>query len=567
MHRFPHFPTRKVQDLGGTWDFAFLGDVDADRWDAGGIDWTDRMVVPAAFDATPRYAGLRGLAAYRTLVKTPPGKRMRLNFAAVSMWSRVIVDRRVCGPDHGCGYAPFHRDFTAGESGKSEVVVLVDNRFDPERSPLHEIYYDFYQWGGILRDVTLHELADVVLESVCVRTVDPAGGRVRILISADGVADGSHPVGIGFDDNPPECSSVDFRDGRAELSACVPHPRVWSTDTPSLHRLGVALGGDQMDVRFGLRTVGVRGREILLNGEPVRLFGFNRHEAHGQTGPVLGADMQLHDIHHLKEMGCNFVRGSHYPQDQRFLDMCDEAGLLVWEEALGWGQKESHLTSEAYRTAHDECLREMIRESWNHPSVIVWGFLNEAETDAPEALPFLEHAASVVRELDPTRLVSYASNRPFTDRCFSVADIVSLNLYPGWYGCEDIEDPLGLVVPGLREPMEAIQNGPAAGKPVLLSEIGIEALPGWQDAFSGFYTEDFQARYLEVVLREVLADPRWAGVAIWHFADVRTYRGGRAIRRPRAYNNKGVLDEYRRPKKAVSVVGEMLRSQQPHRAP
>jgi beta-glucuronidase len=559
MSAYPHFPSRSVRSLAGVWDFSFLGGMSAADVKISQLKWNDRMAVPAAFDATPRYAGMRGLAAYRMVVDVAPHQRMRLRFDAVSFWCRVFVDGRPCGTDHRCGYTPFHRDFETGATENCEIVVLVDNRFDPASAPLHEIYYDFFQWGGIIREVTLQTLPRQFLDDVQVRVANLSSGEIEIQCMGGDRLDGSFPVEIAIDGQPAVAHNAEFSQGRAWIRTQVPDAKTWSPQSPCLHILDARLGDDWVRVRFGLRTVSVRGTEILLNGEPLRLFGFNRHEAHGQTGPSLSDDLHVHDIHLLKKLGCNFVRGSHYPQDQRFLDLCDESGILVWEEALGWQQKESHFTRESFRRAHDECLREMVSASFNHPSIIFWGFLNEAQTDAPAAVPFLEDAARLVRELDPTRLLTFASNRPHSDLCLHAVDVISLNLYPGWYESEDVEDPSDRILPGLRETISALKSGPFSDKPVFLSEIGVEALPGWHDTMDGFYTEEFQARYLETVLREIRGDPRWAGLAIWHFADARTYRGGRSIRRPRAYNNKGVFDEYRRPKLAASVLGDLLR--------
>jgi beta-glucuronidase len=261
------------------------------------------------------------------------------------------------------------------------------------------------------------------------------------------------------------------------------------------------------------------------------------------------ADLQL-----LRDLGCNFIRGSHYPQDQRFLNLCDEFGFLVWEENLGWGQREKTFASEKFRSDHDTSLRAMVRASYNHPSVIIWGFLNEAGTDAAYVRPAFEQTVATLRALDPTRLISYASMFAFTDRCFDLVDLIALNLYPGWYGCEGAEAPLELIGPHLQKCIEHIDTAGFGDKPAIVSEIGAEGLYGWHDAHDGFFTEEYQAAYLRRTCQAVLENPRWSGIALWHFSDVRTYGGGWSLKRPRAFNNKGTLDEYRRPKAAYKTV-------------
>jgi beta-glucuronidase len=140
-----------------------------------------------------------------------------------------------------------------------------------------------------------------------------SGSVSEVTTSIDGGAAASHPVS----------------ESKFILELTVPNPVPWSPDSPHLHTLAIATDEDDLIVRFGLRTIRTEGREILLNDRPIKLLGYNRHEFHPDTGSSVSPAQHLTDIHHLKSLGCNFVRGSHYPQDQRFLDLCDEHGLLV----------------------------------------------------------------------------------------------------------------------------------------------------------------------------------------------------------------------------------------------
>jgi len=202
----------------------------------------------------------------------------------------------------------------------------------------------------------------------------------------------------------------------------------------------------------------------------------------------------------------------------------------------------------------------MVRASANHPSVIIWGFLNEAGTDAEYVRPVFEATVALLRALDPTRLISYASMFARTDRYFDLVDLIGLNVYPGWYGCEGAEAPLELIAPFLRQCFEHLDAAGLAEKPVVISEIGAEGLYGWRDAHHDFFTEEYQAEYLRRACVEALSHPRCSGIALWHFSDVRTYGGGWSLKRPRTFNNKGTLDEYRRPKAAYAAVRKVFRS-------
>ena len=291
--------------------------------------------------------------------------------------------------------------------------------------------------------------------------------------------------------------------------------------------------------------------QIQLNDEPVKLLGYCLHEVHPSYGPAL-PDMQLvYDLQLLKEMGCNFVRGSHYQQDPRFLDLCDEQGFLVFSESMGWGQQERHFTDENFIQAQLTQTEAMIRSDFNHPSIIMWGFLNEGDTTGEFARDCYTRLAEMIRFLDPSRPVTYASNKHADDLMLELCDIISFNIYPGWYsGDRESENVIGEVLPSIEKHLADMKKRGLSDKPFIISEIGAGAIYGWHDPLNGVWTEEYQSELLQLVCRKVVSDDRIAGVALWQFCDGRTYQGAGALARPRAFNNKGTLDEYRRPKAA-----------------
>jgi beta-glucuronidase len=563
----PH-QIRPVVSLHGLWSFAFLGAGDPETTGPG-VATPGKLPVPSAFDALPAQAGQRGLAASRRRFTVPPGRPARIAFGAVSMWTRIFVDGELrC--EHACGYAPFAVDLPPAAHAVRELFVLVDNRFDFARVPMHEEYFDFYQYGGILRDVDLQVLpaGAPFIETVRVAPTEAyRAGGVEVTIELGGPVTEPVAVTTRFDDADPQ-SHVIAPGGaaRSVLALSVPAPRIWSPDTPHLHTLRVALRAadgtesDDLTVRFGLRRIEARAGALWLNGGRLQLRGYNRHEWHPNFGPCTPVLQMAADLQLLRDLGCNFIRGCHYPQDQRFLDLCDELGFLVWEENLGWGQREKTFASEKFRRDHATALRAMVRASVNHPSVIIWGFLNEAGTDEAYTRPVFEQTVATLRALDPTRLISYASMFAFTDKNFDLVDLIGLNVYPGWYGCEGADAPLELIAPFMRSCFAHLDAAGLAAKPVIISEIGAEGLYGWHDAHHDFFTEEYQAEYLRHACAEALENPRCSGIALWHFSDVRTYGGGWSLKRPRTFNNKGTLDEYRRPKLAYAAVRALFRA-------
>lgn len=233
-------------------------------------------------------------------------------------------------------------------------------------------------------------------------------------------------------------------------------PELWTPETPRLYRVETTLRNrktktllDQSNHYTAFRWFRFDGDEgFFLNGKPYKLRGICRHQDQKPIGPALTDEMHRRDFLLMKEMGANFIRISHYPQDDALLEMCDKLGMLAWEEipiidivpnTPGYG---------------DNCernLREMIRQHYNHPSIITWGYMNEIllvtqrkyKTEA-ELKPVLERTLAlanrlerVLKEEDSTRISTMAfhgSNSYNETGLSKITDIVGWNLYQGWYG-------------------------------------------------------------------------------------------------------------------------------------
>jgi len=563
MITWPHFPSRTTHDLDGLWDAAWLGeDADVDALDMSSLDFTEKLPVPGCFDTDPAFVGRRGTMAYRTLARITPGARSRLRFGGIGLWARVYIDGHEL---HTCDlpYSGFAVDVPPSDRDERELVVVIDNRLDDERVSLFQQWYDFYGYGGIYRSVSWTETPAVWIDRVQVTTTDVAAGKIDACVVLGGDVPDSVAVTTYFDDGEAvDHGSRAVSGGEIRLSLDVPDPRPWSPADPNLHVLVVTCGDDSIAERFGLRVVRTEGQKVLLNDEPVKLLGFCRHEAHPQFGPALPLGQMVQDLQLLKDMGCNFIRGSHYPQSQLFLDVCDEMGFLVWEETLGWGHGAAQWERPAFLDANLRQARAMVRNSYNHPSVIMWGVLNEGGSHLDETRPVYEGLAKAIREEDTSRPFTYATNRLFEkagDKHLDLVDIVAVNTYPGWYerGGKSTR-PLDEIIPFLREHIDDLDDLGCGDKPLIISEIGAGAIRGWRDAHKAHWTEDYQADFLRVVCSEIVENERYAGISIWQFCDARTFDTSQALGRPRAFNNKGIVDEYRRPKLAYDVVKQIF---------
>lgn len=551
--RFREHDARRITELNGIWDFEYIGDIEPESVNLDQLSFSDRMAVPACFDATPAYAGKRGIAAYRTSILICDDSRYRLVFDGVHHWCRVYVDGQLL-KEHSSGFTRFNVDLMDYKAGERTVIVLVDNRFDDSRSPLHHEYFDWYHYGGITRGVTLHRLGNLWIDHVAVSTESISPPIIKLKIFYDA---GNPPQTTTLTISIDQCTRLKEEiplstcPGQIERYVTLPNASLWSPDKPHLHLVHVQLGDDDIRERFGIRIVQTDKQNILINNEPVQLWGFNRHEAHPQFGHAIPEAIQLSDLQQLRDMNCNFVRGSHYPQDPHFLDLCDEAGLCVWSEAIGWQHTAEHLTDPVFVQAQLTHIDEMLSTTANHASVILWGILNEGHSNDPACRPAYRTLLEHIKQNDPTRPVTYATNHPFDDVCLDLVDIVSINCYPGWYGSDidSIPEDIDCILTHLDH------HGQVT-KPIIISEIGAGAIPGWRDWNAARWSEQYQAKLLRTVIQHLFTNRhRVSGLCLWQFCDCRSSEAVQKILgRPRGFNNKGIVDEYRRPKLAYDVV-------------
>lgn len=530
--------TRLVLD--GIWNFAFCGE-------AGEIPavFPETMAVPGCFDMVSPYYGQRGVAAYQKIVSCD-GK-VRLFIEGLGLTAKIYWDRKLIGE---CKYAymPEEFVFSAGPLGDHELIILVDNRYPESFHP----NFDFYGYGGIYGQVILEKLDGNWIKEVFVSTEDYQNGIVKIRVHLD--EETTVAGELFFDDNQPV--KVNFICGQLDMNMQVPNFKLWSVEQPALHKLTVRIPTDERQENFGIRHIESRGRQLYLNGKNIKLFGYNRHESFPEVGAATSLTIQAADLRQIKNQGANFIRGCHYPQRRSFLDLCDRMGILVWEETLSWGIEAPELHTPEFLASQQEQADKLTRISFNHPCVIIRGFLNENDSSMPETRAVIKGIYDTIRAVDEHCLISFASNRYERDVCWDLVDVVAMNPYPGWYDATDEENStVHKVIPRLKQISDLIPEN----KPLIISEIGCEALLGFRDHLQLRWTEEYQAKVLIEVCKFVFNGDECAGVAIWQFADTRSYVTGEHIyARPRGFNNKGVLNEHRQPKLAWNMIENFL---------
>lgn len=266
------------------------------------------------------------------------------------------------------------------------------------------------------------------------------------------------------------------------------------------------------------------------------------------AGAALPVSLMVRDLELIRDMNANAVRTSHYPNDERFLDLCDEYGLLVWEENHARGLSIEQMRNPNFIRQCEQVNREMVEQHYNHPSVIIWAILNECASDLEEGRVHYKRQLEQIRAMDGSRPLTFASHQRERELCFDLADIVSFNLYPGWY---TDEDP-GALCDQARS--WADQNG-GLGKPMIMSEFGADGYYGLRDSTANRGTEERQAMIMEQNLSAYTTKSYLSGMLIWQFSDCRVSEGTDwLITRAGTQNSKGIVDRYRRPKLAYQTV-------------
>ena len=347
-----------------------------------------------------------------------PGNRIMVDFDGVMVNATVVINNQTVSTHQG-GYLPFSAELTGHVSpGENLLSVLVDANC----LPVPPMGYggvaasvDFFQPGGIYRDVTLRVLPQAFLTDVFAWPADVLTSRRRVDVEC--TIDSALPA------HASGTLLVELLDGDQQITArttalSVAEPGsttatlslaelgpiiLWSPENPKLYtvRATVAfpgVGSHTLARRIGFRDASFQPDGFYLNGERLQLFGLNRHQLYPYAGMAMPARVQRKDAEILKnELNCNMVRCSHYPQSPHFLDACDELGLLVWEEAPGWHNVNG---SPVWQDMVVQNVRDMVTRDRSRPSVVIWGTRLNETPDLPGLWAATRQAAA---ELDSSR--------------------------------------------------------------------------------------------------------------------------------------------------------------------
>ncbi len=580
--------SRQVFDLSGIWDFSLVSDPEAVREHAGetlkkGIP----MPVPSAYNEIypgREFADHVGEMVYqRTFVVTEQMKKERivLRFGSAAHRAQIWLNGRCIGRHKG-GFLPFSFEITGDvRTGENLLTVMINNIVDYSTLPCGRVVteeypgmqkktvnlpnFDFYNYAGLLRPVWLYTTPKAWISDITIN--GHADGSFTWQVDAEGELGEEKKIRITvLDETGKELFSGEGENGAGKLDQIRP----WSVEDPCLYALRTELWGsdgrrDVYTEEFGFRDITIENCRILLNGRPVYLRGFGRHEEGPFRGRSTDPVLMTKDLGLLKWMGANSFRTSHYPNSEEMMQLCDRMGILVIDESpavgLNTGFTATGLlggdpegTWKTLKTAehHRTVMEEMVKRDKNHPCVIAWSVANEPASQEEGAREYFEPLVRLTKELDvqrrPVTIVTYEGSTPDTCRVAELCDFLMLNRYRGWY---DTEGQLPEAAAKLKAELEGFHRR-CPDKPVMLGEYGADTIAGLHDLNARLFTEEYQTEFMKAYSEVFDSLPYITGEHVWVFADFATAENIKRV----DGNKKGIFTRDRRPKQAAYFLKE-----------
>lgn len=548
---------REMKTINDNWEFRKSID---ESWESVNLPHTFNI------DAYQQRNYYQGKGFYRRTLVLPEivaERRYYMKIDAASKAANIRVNGKEVG-SHVGGYTACIVDITEYIRKENLIEITVDNG----RKDITPISADFTFWGGIYRDVWListpkqhFNMSNMGSDGIFISTpvVNEKRGVLKVKCEVTNDSHESSILEVRSAIYSPQGKLLQTIKQKQKLksgetyifentSGAIESPDLWSPETPSLYLVKTTLVDpksgkllDEKNHKVGFRWFTFDGSKgFFLNGKSYKLRGLNRHQDQAPAGVALDDEAHRRDIFLMKELGCNFIRISHFPQDDAILEMCDELGLLAWEEIPIINIVPN---TPGYDDNCEYNLREMIRQHYNHSSVITWGYMNEILLTAPSigkpewlackerTVNLAQRLEAVLKEEDPGRASVMAFNMTnlYNEIGLNLVDVVGWNLYHGWYvdklkdfnaWCED-------------------QHRRYPDQPMIISEWGAgsdKRLHSTQGRAFDFSIE-YQQTYIEHYL-PFIENTEWiSGCAYWNFIDFNV--AARQESMPRV-NNEGL---------------------------
>jgi len=394
-----------------------------------------------AFDTTDTITGYRRDGSWykkNLQLKKDEDKRYFLHFEAAQMKASIYVNNQLAGSHIG-GYVGFDIEITDQvNDGSNSIYVRVDNSIDKHLVPSQKA--DFFQYGGLTRDVWLHTKPNDFLHQVKITTPKVSKDSATVVIEPSTNLTSDVQIG-GYRTtvyNPKGSKLFSTDDTRFSIS----EPQLWSPDAPNLYSIKTTMldvNGNELDTvqeTFGLRWYEFKDHgAFYLNGERLILRGTHLHEEHAGFGAAMPDSQRIADIVQIKDLGANFVRLGHYPHDPVVYDTADKLGLILMDE-IPWNR--GGVGGKKWRETVHYLAQRMIEQNYNRPSVFFWSLGNEmywlpdfeGGGEASKVRDELQQLQDIAKTLDPYRLTAIRKFPQGAD----VVDVYSPSIWAGWYG-------------------------------------------------------------------------------------------------------------------------------------
>lgn len=530
------FLDRSSRPKGYFYEYDFDG---APRLNVPG-DWNSQRDELKYYEGTVWYA--------RHFNFTPGGKQRHfLYFAGVSNRCKVYLNGKLLATHEGA-FTPFQVEADDNlVSGDNLLVVAVNNQRRADAIPA--LSFDWWNYGGITRDVMLVTLPDTYISDYFIRLDKRQDNLLLADVSLSRPVAGRH-VTVSIPGAGVRMSLTTNADGVASGRLTVHRLKRWSPDKPTLYATTITASGDTVSEQIGFRNINVEKTKVLLNGQPVFLRSVSFHEEIAQR---MGRATSITDavalVTEAKALGCNMVRLAHYQQNEYIVREAERQGLMVWQEVPVWQTIDFSNDTTLHKA--QQMLRETIRRDRNRCADCFWGIANETK-NTPARNRFLTQLLKTGKEMDTTRLFVAAFDLAYFDKqqdrfvmhddFYPNLDLVGINKYMGWYA------------PWPKDPGQ-IRWNVAPDKPLLISEFGGEALYGQHgdDTNPDSWSEDYQARLYRDNLRMFENIPNLCGISPWVLFDFRSPTRLHAANQD-GWNRKGLISDQGQRKKAWYIM-------------
>ncbi|WP_397445700.1 glycoside hydrolase family 2 TIM barrel-domain containing protein [Polaribacter sp. R77954] len=575
---------RHIETINDAWHF-YKGKIENPFPDDASRIW-QKVTLPHSWNTQDilddEVGYYRGEGWYKKTMKIPQiydGQQVFLLFEGANQVTSLFVNGKSVGENHIGGYTTFAKNIsTALQEGENEITVKVDNAHNDEIVPQSA---DFSFYGGIYRDIHLvitkpihFEVANLGANAVFITTPEVSEKEAKVSVKSKIVRPkkGTYYVKqsvLDANNNLVKTIKTESKFGKEVASNfSVDNPNLWSPENPYLYKLVTEIVDkkgivyDRVENPLGFRWFSFDAHKgFFINGKATKLIGTNRHQDFYGKANAVSDEIHRLDMKLLKEMGINFLRIAHYPQDPAILEMCNKYGFITTLE-IPFVNKAA--ANEAGKENSINMLKEAIRFNYNNPAIVAWNLGNETTMKAPDQLGenytkhFIEThkvLAKTIKEEDKTR---YSYSVFFREPAYQdklgirLTDLVGYNKYYGWY-IEELED----IDKNLRSLVKrTLAFNP--DKPFILSEYGGGADPRLRSYKPTRFDFSVEYQFLlhKAYMKAILEIPEIVGANVWNYADFQVEHRKDAVPH---INNKGLVSASREKKDTYYLYQALLK--------